>query len=175
MHVPTFTQFLERHGVTAALRELQLDEFFEFDDLLRVLCDATGREIGSVSLISGNEVHLIGTYRLQKQVAVRSFPLPKENENYLHFKDAGKTFPNSPLLNGVDARIRSVSAQWMRINGVPIGAVSIMSTLNLEPLDAVHRVLLAEFASLCTDLIERRARLKLMTYQIDLTEQGLTQ
>ena len=173
MHVPTFTQFLDRHGVTAALRELELDQFFEFDDFLRVLCDNTGREIGSVSLISGNEVHLIGTHRLKKQVVMRSFPLPDDGDDFLHFENAAETFPSSPLLNGVNARIRSVSAQWMRINGVPIGAVSIMSTLNLEPLDALQRVLLKEFASLCTDLIERRARLKLMTHQLDLTEQGL--
>ena len=173
MHLPTFAQFLERHGVTAALRELELDHYHEFDDLLRVLCESTGREIGSVSLVSGNEVHLIGTYRLKKQVVMRSFPLPKEGEDYLSFENAADTFPNSPLLNGVDARIRSVSAYWMRINNVPIGAVSIMSSLKLEPLDAVQRVLLAEFAGLCTDLIERRARLKLMTHQIDLTEQGL--
>ncbi len=160
----SFDELVERFGVQPALAQLELERESELDDIARLLAMATGRSAVAIVLFNRGLYHIIGGHQIGKNPRIFGFPEGTSVGKIYEYETPVK---HLPLADAVENDpIQTFAFTHLDLNGESIGAVAAYAREKLPELTLHQSILLKDIAELCSNLVQKRARLRTLAYNL---------
>lgn len=164
MLVSSFDEFVARHGIAGALRQLELKSFSDFNDIARFAAMATHRSEASVYLCWEDQIAVIGGYNIKRSFAYRNVPDDAFKDGVAEYQDAINELGIDTTFSSLAPEVRSIALFQMHYGKGVIGGIAVHSSKVKSLLSENERAVLTDLARTTQELVIRRARLKYVAF-----------